>query len=84
MSGQNQQSVTGTTDIFFTAIAYFNNRTKRTGSQMFWGYSQQEADDKATEWRVHAVNCEVVDEFTGQCQYQNLNQQREYLDYQAY
>lgn len=76
----NRQNVTPTTLVQFTAISYFNNRTQRGGTQIFWGVSGKQADAKAKEWRVNASNCEVLDEYAGTCQFQNLNQQKEYLD----
>jgi hypothetical protein len=74
------QPMLPTTLVYFTAISYFNNRSRRGGTQVFWGGSTQQADDKASAWRVTASNCELLDEHVGVSQFQNLNQQKEYLD----
>ena len=67
-------------DVFFVAIAYYNNTTQRDGTQIFWGFNEDEANSHANNWRNKATSCQVVDEFTGECQFQNLNQQVDYLD----
>ena len=74
------EPLVATSLVSFTAISYFNNRSLRGGTQVFWGVTSEHADAKARAWLGIANNCEVLDEYTGICQLQNLNQQKEYLD----